>query len=127
MKYHTASAAAVLARTPSVLRVLLLDLPEEWLEAPEAPNAWSPRDVACHMADLERDAWLPRLQVILEGGTAAVLPGVDRERFRVTYDRVPIREVLVDFDRLRRSNLTARYHEAVGPWREYFSVLRPRS
>lgn len=175
MTYDRDSATALLSRAPAVLRAMLVDLPPEWLEAPEDPDAWSPREVACHVADLERDAWLPRLRVILENGTDVPLPRIDRERFRTTYEGVPIGRVVDDFERLRRENLAAlsgmrlgskelntpgrhlvlgevrashllsawvahdlthqaqiaralaaQYRDAVGPWREYLSVLRPR-
>lgn len=105
MKYDIASARPLLARTPSVLRAMLQDLPPEWLDAPEGPGAWSPREVACHMADLEHDAWLGRARAILEHGSERPLPGVDRERFRSRYAHASITQVLDDFERTRATNL----------------------
>lgn len=105
MKYDTGSARALLTRTPSVLRAMLQGLPNVWLDAPEGPGAWSPRDVACHMADLEKDGWLPRVRVILQHGTDRPLPGIERERFRVRYVDETLDTVLDDFQTARETNL----------------------
>lgn len=107
MRYHPASASALLVRTPAVLRALLQGLPAAWLDAPEEPGAWSPREVACHLADLERDAWLPRARAILEHGSTRPLAGVDRERFRARYTGTPIEVVLDEFQGAREANLRA--------------------
>ncbi|HET9947598.1 MAG TPA: DinB family protein [Longimicrobiales bacterium] len=99
-------ARASLARTPAVLRALLEGLPEAWLDAcAEGPGTWSPREVACHLADLEEDAWIGRLRWILERGTAAPLPGVERERFRARYAGASLARVLDDFEDRRARNL----------------------
>ena len=107
MKYDPGSARAVLVRTPHVLRSLLDGLPSAWLDASERPGAWSPREVAAHMADLERDAWLPRARVILEHGADRVLPDVDRERFRRTFADAPVKVVLDAFEEARAANVEA--------------------
>lgn len=105
MRYDRESASALLARTPSVLRAQLTGLPAQWLDAPEAPGAWSPREVAAHMADLEQDGWLPRARVILDDGRARPLPGIERDRFRTRYDGASLERVLDDFTAARTANL----------------------
>jgi len=176
MNYDPELAIALLERTPGVLRQMLLDLPSEWLDAPEGPGAWSAREVASHLADLERDGWIPRVRVILAHGAETELPAIQRERFRSTYSQVPLVQVLDDFTEARGENLDTlrgldlsretlekkglhgafgdvrlsqllsawvvhdlthlaqvsraiaiQYREAVGPWREFLSILRPRT
>lgn len=105
MRYEPALARALLMRTPAVLRALLHGLPGPWLDAPEGPGAWSPRDVACHLADLEQDAWLPRVRHILDHGRTRPLPGIERERFRARYDRAPLGIVLDELETAREANL----------------------
>jgi len=105
MKYDVISATAILGRTPAVLRAMLPGLFGVWIDAPEREGAWSPRDVACHLADLEPDSWMPRLRVILEHGTATPIPAVPRDRFRERYAGTPLSEVLDDFERAREANL----------------------
>lgn len=107
MEYDVASASALLVRTPATLRALLAGLPDTWLDAPEGEGAWSARDVACHLADLERDGWLPRVRWILERGTDAPLPSIERERFRAMFAGVSIESVLDEFQRLRSDNVRA--------------------
>jgi hypothetical protein len=101
------AARPLLARTPAVLRALLEDLPDVWLDAPEDPGAWSPRDVAAHLADLESDGWLPRVRAILDHGSGRPMPCVERERFRARYAGAPLKVILADFDTFRRTNLEA--------------------
>lgn len=84
---------------------MLEGLSDAWLGAPESPRGWSPRDIACHLADLEQDGWMPRLKTMLQYGTDRVLPGIDRERFRDRYSAIPMTVVLADFRRYREKNL----------------------
>lgn len=107
MNYDVDSAIALLRRTPPMLGAWLRPLPSEWLDAPEAPGAWSPRDVACHLADLERDGWIPRVRTILDSGLETPLSGIERERFRIRYAGASIDFVLEDFQRSRENNLKA--------------------
>ena len=114
MRYEQTSARELLVRTPSTLRAMLQGLPAAWLDAPEATGGWSPKEVACHMADLERDAWLPRAQSILDHGSDRPLPDIDRERFRERYRAAAIGEVLDDFQAAREANVAALSGLAVG-------------
>lgn len=107
MKYDPASAEALLARTPAVLRTLLEGLPHSWLNAREGPETWSPREVVAHLADLEQDAWIGRARALLEHGTTRSLPGIDRERFRGRFPEAPLGSVLDEFERARAANLGA--------------------
>jgi hypothetical protein len=129
MKYDVETAKALLGRTPSTLQTLLQELPPTWLDASGGTGAWSAREVACHLADLEHDAWIPRARFILEHATTAPLPVIERERFRERYADAPLNTVLADFERLRADNLAdlqglaldpaalrlAGLHDALGP------------
>lgn len=105
MSYNPAMASALLVRSPSVLRAFLSGLPEPLLDARDGPGAWSPREVACHLADLEQDAWVPRAQAILDHGSIQPLSGVDRERFRERFAGASISDVLNAFEVARIANL----------------------
>lgn len=107
MRYNLPMAHAVLTRTPSVFRSMLIGLPHEWLTSPEKPGAWSPHEIACHVADLEHDAWLPRIHAIVDSQWTDSLPNVNRERFRERYTGVSLEEVLHDFSTVRAANLVA--------------------
>jgi hypothetical protein len=79
-------AREVLSRTPAVLRALVAELPDAWLHASEAADAWSPYQVCGHVLHVEECDWLDRTRVILEHGAAQPFEPVDREagfsRFR---------------------------------------------
>ena len=103
MDFDLATGAAALARTPQTLRAMLAGLPPEWTDATEGPRTWSPRMVVGHLAHGERENWIPRARLILEGGA--------QRRF-TPFDRLPPHAVeppldvlLDDLARLRASNL----------------------
>ena len=45
MSTFLTDTTALLARTPDVLRALLIGLPDDWTDTPDAPDGWRPRDV----------------------------------------------------------------------------------
>lgn len=73
---------ALLTRFPQLLAAHLENLPEQFLDLNEGPNTWTIREVVAHLADLEANAWLPRIQFILKHGPTQPLPAIDREAFR---------------------------------------------
>lgn len=113
MDFSPALASVLLARTPEFLNVWTAGLPGPWLHASEERGAWSVRDIVCHLADLERRAWLPRVRVMLmdganEGpGVGSTFRPLDRERFRVRFADKPFEDVLRTFGEARARNLVA--------------------
>jgi hypothetical protein len=113
MDYSPALASVMLARTPELLRVWTAGLPGPWLDAREHAGAWSVREVVCHLADLELDAWMPRVCAMLaertDGGPngGVAFKPLDRERFRVSFAGLPLAAVLRAFATTRERNLVA--------------------
>ena len=70
--------AAVLERTPRVVRALLEGLPESWLGTPDTPDGWTPRDVVGHLISAELEDWIPRAEVVLRDGASRPFPSFDR-------------------------------------------------
>ena len=64
-QFRLDEAIPVLEATPGVLRSLLVNLPEHWLDFEEDPGAWSPRTVLVHFLHNERANWIPRARFIL--------------------------------------------------------------
>jgi hypothetical protein len=58
-------ALAVLARTPTVLRSLLSDLPSSALETPN-DEGWSLKDILAHLVDVEDGVMVARITQMLE-------------------------------------------------------------
>jgi hypothetical protein len=108
-----ADITALLQRTPRVVRALLDDLPDTWLDTPDTEDGWTARDVVGHLISAELDDWIPRIEVILEHGTERPFEPFDRFA-HVERDRdVPLSELLDTFEGLRADNL-ARLAELVG-------------
>jgi hypothetical protein len=68
-------ALDALARTPEVLRSLLLGLPSEAVEAPNA-EGWSLRDIVAHLVDVEDGVMVARITRILEADRPFI-PSID--------------------------------------------------
>lgn len=95
----------VLSTTPSTMRSLVAAAPVGALEFHEAPGAWSPLQVLCHITDGEVTDWMPRLELILSPGTPKPFTPFDREAgFRV-YAGWSAGKVLETFEQLRAANL----------------------
>lgn len=69
---------ALLARTPEVLRTLLIGLPEAWTSTPDVADGWRPRDVVGHLITGEQTDWVTRTRRILEDGTSRPFDRFDR-------------------------------------------------
>jgi hypothetical protein len=97
--------SAILERTPRVVRSLLDGLPATWLDTPDAPGGWTPRDVVGHLISAELEDWIPRVEIILEHGTSRPFEPFDRFA-HVERDRdVPLADLLDTFEGLRADNL----------------------
>ena len=96
-----------LAQTPAALRGLVGGLSEAALNFHEAPDAWSPVQVICHMADGEIADWMPRVRIVMsETGNKTFAP-FDREAGFSRYANRPVGALLDEFDRLRAESLGA--------------------
>jgi hypothetical protein len=105
MEYRLSTARQILERTPSTLGALLDGLSDEWLDATEAPDSWSPRQVVAHMIGAERSAWIPRVRLMLESPEPPALPPFDRVAEIRVSGRRPIGELLAEFAAVRRESL----------------------
>ncbi len=104
--FVVAEGAAVLRRTPRVLRELLADLGPEWTRATEGPGTWSPYDVVGHLIHGERTDYIARARIILAQGKNRRFTPFDREaQFRESAGR-SLEALLDEFEQLRAENLT---------------------
>jgi DinB family protein len=105
MEFRFEDALPVLRRTPRVLRELLYDLPDGWINATEGVGSWSPFDVIGHLIHGERTDWMPRVEHILEHGEAVAFPSFDREAMFTASKGRTLRELLDTFEQLRIDSL----------------------
>ena len=95
----------LLARTPKVLRALLYDLPEDWLETPDTAGGWRPRDVVGHLITGDMTDWIARVRRIVEDGPT--VPFEPYQRFAMLERDVGLGldQLLEQFETLRAANL----------------------
>jgi len=105
MEFRFKDALPVLRRTPHVLRELLRDLPDVWINVTEGDGTWSPFDVIGHLIHGERTDWMPRVEHILTHGEAVAFPSFDREAMFTASKGRTLNELLDTFERLRIESL----------------------
>ena len=102
-----AEMTALLARTPDVLRALLIGLPEVWTDTPDTADGWRPRDVVGHLITGEQTDWIPRTRRILEQGTSLPFDRFDRFAMLKRDAGVSLDELVERVAELRGANLAA--------------------
>jgi hypothetical protein len=106
MDFDLDDGLTVLERTPNVLRVLLVGLPDVWTRQNDGPETWSPREVVGHLVEGERSDWIPRARIVLAQGPSTAFEPFDRTAHqRSTSARAPLEELVETFTRLRTQNL----------------------
>ena len=100
-----AETTALLARTPEVLRALLIGLPEGWTDTPDTADGWRPRDVVGHLITGEVTDWIARTRRILEQGPSVPFDRFDREAMLHRDAGVPLDDLVERFAALRAENL----------------------
>jgi hypothetical protein len=98
---------ALLARTPEILRTLLIGLPESWTDTPDVADGWRPRDVVGHLITGEQTDWITRTQRIMEHGTTRPFDKFDRFAMLERDAGVPLDDLVERFAALRAANLAA--------------------
>ena len=106
MAFDLDRSLQLLERTPRVLETLLADLDDQWTQANEGPDTWSPYDVLGHLIHGERTDWMTRLRIILSDGPEKTFAPFDRfAQFRENQGKT-LRELLDDFALARATNLS---------------------
>ncbi|SRR5579871_1523300 len=105
MEFDLHNSIALLERTPPALNALLRSLPEAWTKQNEGDGTMAPFDVIDHLAFLERNSWMQRLELILQGDEHQVFQPVNRQG-RATGDAErSLPRLLDEFADLRAANL----------------------
>jgi hypothetical protein len=106
-KFNLADTITLLSRTPATLDALLRGLPDTWAHSNEGNDTWSAFDIVGHLVVGERTDWMPRARIILEDGEARAFDPFDRlAQSRESKDK-SVEQLLDEFARLRKENLTA--------------------
>jgi hypothetical protein len=121
MTSFIADTSALLARSPEVLRTLLIGLPEAWTETPDVAD-----DLVERFAEL-RTANLTSLSELVADAD------LDRRGMHPTLGEVTLRELLAawavhDLDPIGQiyAGLAGSREADVGPWKAYLGLLLRR-
>jgi len=105
MRFDLLKSYEILERTPSVLKILLRDLHEDWIMNNEGPETFSPYDVIGHLIHGEKTDWAARTKVILELGLSKTFEPWDRfAQFEASKGK-KLTQLLDEFERLRYDNV----------------------
>jgi hypothetical protein len=99
------TSLAMLARTPGVLRAMLMGVDEHWTEPNYGPGTWSAREVVAHLIHADRTDWLPRMRVIIEHGETRPFEPFDRAGHAPLLSAHTLAELVGLFERERTENL----------------------
>lgn len=103
--FNLEQAMALLARTPATLDAMLRDLPDDWSQANEGADTWSPFDVVGHLIHGEQTDWIARTRIILERGESQAFEKFDRRaQFSASRGR-SLHQLLDEFATQRAKNL----------------------
>jgi hypothetical protein len=111
-QFSMAETTAVLTRTPATLDALLRGMPDIWVRRNEGRTAdgeatWSAFDIVGHLIVGERTDWMPRARIILQHGEARAFHPFDRLAQGKESQGKSLSQLLDEFARLRKENLTA--------------------
>ncbi|HYN63253.1 MAG TPA: DinB family protein [Candidatus Limnocylindrales bacterium] len=107
MTTFVAETTALLARTPEVLRALLIGLPEAWTDTRDVADGWRPRDVVGHLITGEQTDWVTRTRRILDQGISLPFDRFERFAMLERDTDVPLDDLVERFAELRSANLAA--------------------
>jgi hypothetical protein len=115
MPFRLDDAIRILRSTPRVFAALFENLPQEWLYARDAPEAFSAIEVLGHLIYGEQTDWIPRTRIILECGESRPFDPFDRRGFLALIEGRSSADLLNMFRELREQNLGTLENLHIGP------------
>jgi DinB superfamily len=107
--------APVLAKTPQVLKALLIGLSEESLHANYGEATWSPHEVVGHLIHGEQTDWIPRARLIMHAGESVPFDPFDRCGHADLCSQYTTSELLCLFEEFRAANLAELHSWGIQP------------
>lgn len=105
MQFSLQKSIPILERTPSVIKILLAGLDEEWTLNNEGPETWSPYDVVGHLIHGENHDWIARIRITLkEEGDKNYQPFNRTAMFEESKGKT-LAHLLSEFDSVRKNSL----------------------
>ena len=104
MQFQINDALPVLERTPSVVSLLVKDLPDPWIYQNEGPDTWNVFDIIGHYIHGEKTDWIPRMKIILGEGDKRFVPFDRFAQFKDSKGK-SLHQLLDEFGALRKQNI----------------------
>ena len=98
---------ALLARTPATLNALLRGLPDSWTRRNEGNDTWTAYDIIGHLAQAERNDWMPRVRHIIAHGDSQPFPPFNRFAQMQEPQSKSLDQLLDEFASLRSESLAS--------------------
>ena len=105
MKFQVKQAVEILSNTPSVVKHLLSNLSNEWIEKSANSDEWNAFDIVGHYIHGEETDWIPRAEIILQQGENITFEPFDRFAQFETSRGKTLGELLENFAGLRTKSL----------------------
>jgi hypothetical protein len=106
MEFDLEKSIEILERTPSVLKLLLSGLHNDWIINNEGGDSWSPFDIVGHLIHGEKTDWVVRTKIILSDTGDKKFEPFDRfAQFEKSKGK-SLQELLNEFDKLREENIS---------------------
>jgi len=105
MQYSVEKSYEILERTPTVLKIMLSKLHEDWVMNNEGAETFSPYDVIGHLIHGEKTDWVPRAKIILEFGSAKPFTPWDRFAQNEESRGKKLLQLLDEFEKVRKENM----------------------
>ena len=114
MEFSIENSVPILRNTPSVLRAITKDLPDDWLYSNEGGDTWSVYDIVGHLLHGERTDWIARLEKVLSVNDKEFIPFDRFAQFTESKDK-SLAQLLDEFDEARNRNITILLMKNIGP------------
>ena len=114
MEFSIENSVPILRNTPSVLRAITKDLPDDWLYSNEGGDTWSVYDIVGHLLHGELTDWIARLEKVLSANDKEFIPFDRFAQFTESKDK-SLAQLLDEFDEARNRNITILLMKNIGP------------
>ena len=114
MEFSIENSVPILRNTPSVLRAITKDLPDDWLYSNEGGDTWSVYDIVGHLLHGERTDWIARLEKVLSVNDKEFIPFDRFAQFTESKDK-SLAQLLDEFEEARNRNVTILLMKNIGP------------
>jgi len=104
MQFNLQKSIPIQERTPSVIRLLLSGLDDEWTTNNEGPDTWSPYDVVGHLVHGEYNDWITRIKITMNNDAGKYVPFNRTAMFEESKGK-SLAQLLDEFEDARKHNL----------------------